>query len=429
MRLLRLWWAYVGSRRRRFASRAALEQYQARKLRRFADRVLSRSPYFRAMQHQPLSAWPLMNKAVMMAQFDRMNTAGLHLDEVLACALKAESSRDFSPTIGRFSVGLSSGTSGGRGVFVVSPEERAAWAGVMLAKLLPAGLLQRERVALFLRANSNLYTSVDNPWLSFQFFDLFSPFEQLLRQLNASAPTIVVAPAQVLRELALATLDGRMTARPRRVIAAAEVLDPIDRALLLRVFDQVHEVYQATEGFLGATCAHGVMHLNEDVLYVEPEWIDDLRFVPIITDFTRSTQPIVRYRLDDILVKRSEACPCGSHAMAIERIEGRCDDMLLLPGRLATGPLTIFADVCARALAQMLPAAADYRLLQTAADTLTLHANTDLPTLHACRAHLMNVFERLGVDVAQLHWILSTDMTATPFTAKRRRILRSYAAI
>jgi hypothetical protein len=88
----------------------------------------------------------------------------------------------------------------------------------------------------------------------------------------------------------------------------------------------------------------------------------------------------------------------------------------------------VFADVCARALAQTLPMAADYRLLQTAADTLTLHANTSLSVLHACRTHLTTVLDRLDVDVSQLHWILSTDMTPTSFTAKRRRILRSCAS-
>ncbi|WP_010095579.1 F390 synthetase-related protein, partial [Burkholderia ubonensis] len=357
----RLLWAYARTRAHRFADRAALERHQARGLERFARTVLARSPWFAPHASQPRDAWPLMDKAAMLAHFDAMNTAGLKLDDVLACAHRAEQSRDFSPMLGRYSVGLSSGTSGSRGVFVASPAERATWAGVLLAKLLPQGLLHRERVALFLRANNRLYTTVRTPWLSFAFFDLFEPFESLVTQLDAYRPTIVVAPAQVLCSLAVAVREGRLAVRPARVIAVAEVLEPLDRVLLAETFGRVDEVYQATEGFLGATCTHGTLHLNEAFLHVEPQWLDDTRFVPVITDFTRSTQPIVRYRLDDVLAVRRAPCPCGSPALAIERIEGRCDDMLVLPARDGT-PRTVFADVCARALAQALPLRADYRL-------------------------------------------------------------------
>ena len=154
-----------------------------------------------------------------------------------------------------YSVGLSSGTSGSRGVFVVSPAEQAKWAGVLLAKLLPRGLFHGERVALFLRANNNLYSSVRNPWLSFEFFDLFDPFDAHFERLNRYDPTIVVGPAQVLRSLALARTAGHLTIKPHKVISGAEVLDPIDKALIGASLGTVGEVYQATEGFLAATCA------------------------------------------------------------------------------------------------------------------------------------------------------------------------------
>ncbi len=84
---------------------------------------------------------------------------------------KSEQSRDFAK-VGRYSVGLSSGTSGRRGLFVVSPEEQNVWSGSMLAKMLPKSLFSGERVALFLRANNNLYESVNNRWISLRFYDL-----------------------------------------------------------------------------------------------------------------------------------------------------------------------------------------------------------------------------------------------------------------
>lgn len=423
LHLHRLLRSHARTRRLRPPDRAALERHQAGGLARLAQEVLPLSPYFRAFCDRPMHEWPTMDKATMMRNFDAMNTAGLRLDEVLGCALRAESTRDFKPSLGRFSVGLSSGTSGGRGVFVVSREEQADWAGVMLAKLLPQGLWRRERIALFLRANSNLYTAVRTPWLSFEFFDLFQPFETLMSQIEAYRPSIVVAPAQVLRALALARRSGRIGIAPSRVISAAEVLEPMDRELIGSVFSAPGEVYQATEGFLGSTCAHGVMHLNEEFLHIEPQWIDAHRFQPLITDFTRRTQPIVRYRLDDVLVRREAPCACGNPAMAIERIEGRCDDMLQLPGREG-GRVMVFADVCARAIAQALPLEADYRLLQTAPDALSLHVAGGADSLSRCQARLADVLDQLGVAASGLRWTLRCGLPQNDFTTKRRRIRR-----
>ena len=53
---------------------------------------------------------PTVDKALMMAHFDRFNTRGVLGAEAMAVALEAERSRDFSPTVGGLTVGLSSGT-------------------------------------------------------------------------------------------------------------------------------------------------------------------------------------------------------------------------------------------------------------------------------------------------------------------------------
>ncbi|WP_159564642.1 F390 synthetase-related protein [Budvicia diplopodorum] len=424
MKLLKLLWSYWRTRQCHFSSRPQLEDYQKRRISGFIRQTLIKSPYFSEYANRPMSEWPLMDKATMMANFDRMNTAGLHLDEVLQCAMNAESSRDFTPTVNGFSVGLSSGTSHRRGVFVVSPDEQARWAGALLAKLLPRGLFHGERVALFLRANNNLYSSVDNRWISFEFFDLFSAFEPQLIKLEAYSPSIIVAPAQVLRALALAITNGQTTLKSRCVISVAEVLEPLDKALLEQVFGDVREVYQATEGFLGVTCSHGTMHLNEEFIHIEPQWLDDDRFVPIITDFTRTTQPIVRYRLDDVLIRRNTSCPCGSHSMAIDRIEGRCDDVLNLPAKRGGGELiSVFADVCSRVFAQVLPLTADYQLTLSNKTALALSVEGDQALAVRCQERLAQTFGQLGVDNSVLSWTLSSDIPAGSFTQKRRRIL------
>ncbi|MDW4780506.1 nitrate reductase subunit alpha [Escherichia coli] len=283
----------------------------------------------------------------------------------------------------------------------------------------------KERVALFLRADNNLYQSVNNRWLSLDFYDLLAPFQAQLKLLQQRAPTIIVAPAQVLRALALEVMAGELTLKVKKVISVAEVLEPQDRELLRNVFHNVGEIYQATEGFLASTCRCGTLHLNEEFVHIEPQWLDEHRFVPIVTDFTRTTQPIVRYRLDDVLVASEQPCPCGSATMAIARIEGRQDDQLQLPTR--SGDIqTVFADACSRVLAMTLPLTVDYRLLQTGSAQLTLIADCELWMLEHCREALNALFIRQDIAVGQLIWSLELQTVPVSFTAKRRRIVRQW---
>ena len=62
---------------------------------------------------------------------------------------------------------------------------------------------------------------------------------------------------------------------------------------------------------------------------IEREYLDRNRFVPIVTDFQRKAQPIIRYRLNDILVEKESPCGCGSPFLALEKIEGREDDIFV----------------------------------------------------------------------------------------------------
>ena len=42
------------------------------------------------------------------------------------------------------------------------------------------------------------------------------------------------------------------------------------------------------------------LHLNEDIIFVEKQYLDGRRFYPVITDFKRTSQPVYRYQLNDI---------------------------------------------------------------------------------------------------------------------------------
>jgi putative adenylate-forming enzyme len=425
MRVLRALGSYWRDKRNAFATRDALLAHQDRRLSDFRRRLCARSRFYAPFASLPLSQWPETSKEVMLQHFDEMNTAGLKLSETREAALAAEHSRDFRSTLRGVNIGLSTGTSGRRGVFAISDEEATTWAGIILSRMLPGGIFAAERVALCLRANNRVYETVRSSCLTFRFFDLFDSFENNVDALVQYDASIIVAPAQVLRELALRKLSGALAIAPKVVISVAEVLEPIDRSLIERAFAQVHEIYQATEGLLATTCRLGALHLMEEYVHVQPHWLDEVqrRFVPVITDFTRLTQPFVRYRLDDVLVMNDAPCACGRVTRTLAAIEGRCDDALILPGATQAS-IVVFADMLSRVFARHLPQTADYRLVQTQADALRLHATVQGDHLVELRNQVSDALVQIGVDVHRLNWELHGDVPAADARHKRRRIQR-----
>jgi putative adenylate-forming enzyme len=353
----------------RLRSREALQAHQQQRLEILRRDVMPRSQFYAPHAREPFERWPTIAKAAWMAHFDTINTVGIRLRDAAQVAERAEASRNFRPTLRGCAVGLSTGTSGSRGVFLASAAERSQWAGVMLAKLIPRFEWRPLRVALLLRANNALYETVGAGPVRFRFFDLTQPFDAVMQSLAAFEPTILVAPAHVLSAAVRSCREQRLTIRPRRVISVAEVLDGIDRQAIEHGFGvRVEQIYQATEGFLGATCAHGVLHLNEDYVLFEREWLDaaHTRFVPVITDLYRAGQPVIRYRLNDVLVPRATPCPCGSPLLALDRIEGREDDVLWLPAANGSTVVPVFADVISRVFVRTLPEIQDYSLDEVA---------------------------------------------------------------
>lgn len=431
---LSILWHYANARRRfmRWRDRASLEMWQETQVRQHLHRITQKSPYFRELADSLGPAlwrdWPLANKAEMMTHFDRRNTAGITLEEAWQVAVEAERTRDFSRTVRGITVGLSSGTSGSRGVFLASKKERQLWAGTLLARVLRGTLLHVHRVALFLRADSPLYQTVGSKRFRFEFFDMIKPVEEHLPRLRELRPTILAAPPSVLSRLAEIPDVYQLLAPPAILCSVADVLEEVDRTRIESAFRHpVGQIYQATEGFLAASCPHGRLHWNEDALVVQKDWLNPerTRYAPIITDFRRFTQPIIRHRLDDVIVEDDgPPCPCGSVFGTLRSIEGRCDDILYLPRVAGQGSVTIFPDFVRRAVVLAIPVGVDYTITQIA--PLLWEAAFSAPcNLASVRREIHNYCRSLGAQAPQFR--PAAWQPADP-TAKRRRIRRHIAA-
>jgi putative adenylate-forming enzyme len=422
--------SYVAARRRFLSLRGEeLVRFQDRKAQQAVEYARTHSPFFR----EHLSAWKAgqwrematVDKALMMARFDDYNTADIRREEAMAVALRAERERNYSSTLRALTVGLSSGTSGHRGLFLISPQEQAAWGGHMLARLEPRLRAGGYRVAFFLRSNNNLYQSLRNPWIDFRYYDLALPLADAVAALNRQQPHLLAGPPSLLGMFADAARRGELNIRPERLFSFAEVLDPEDRDRIAGAFDRrVDEAYQCTEGLLALSCPEGSLHVQEDLVVLQTEPLGDGRFTPIVTDLHRRVQPIIRYRLNDVLVFDPKPCRCGSAFRVLARIEGRCDDLCRFTG--PDGLRKVFPDTLRRAILLAGTGIGEFQAVQESPGALRVHldceAGASYPIIAACvEKSIRRELEMLDCRVEQLE--VRRGIPPPPPGSKRRRVL------
>lgn len=428
----------------RFLHGERLRAFQDARARRIVDYAAHHAPFYhRHWADHDRREWrtlPVVDKGLMMTNFAEVNSVGISHTDARAAAEHAEQGRDMTPLRdhnGRpLTAGLSSGTSGERGLFLVSEQEKAAWAGALLARVLHGLPRHRLRVAFFLRANSNLYASVNNPLLALRYYPLTQSLAATVAALNSAQPTIVVGPPSLLQELAEQQVAGALRVQPSRLIAVAEILEPQDHIALEQAFGvPVHQIYQCTEGLLAISCVHGSLHIQEDLVALQFEQLppgpDDIpRYTPIVTDLWRTTQPMVRYRLGDIVQLAPEPCPCGSAFRVLSAVEGRVADICYI--HTAAGErLPLYPAQLSQLIHNALPNGWDYLVTQARDNqfTVALKAKTasaatiDWPvTSTEIKRTVQAALTTLGAQSPAI--AIQQGLPDRPATEKRRRVQR-----
>ncbi len=375
-----------------FRNRITLVNWQQKKLARWLDRDVPRVPAFAhlAGQHVTLDQLPIMDKSILMADFSRYNLPAISNEQGWEAFAGDRQ-------IGDHIVGASTGTSGNRGLFVISQAERFAWLGAMLAKAVPDFWRHRDRVAILLPIDTPLYDSANQTGrLKLKFFDISNPLSSLSAELQAFDPTLLVAPPRILRQLC--TMD--LSLRPRKIFSGAEKLEQADRAIIEARFGQpLGEIYMATEGLLAVSCSHGHLHLAEDCLHFDFEDAGNGLVSPILSDFNRSTQIMARYRLNDLLKLDPSPCSCGSPLMVISEIVGRKDDIFCFshPGGQI---VELTPDILRNVIVDSSRSIDDFRLLQTGPTLLELQLPAHLaePIRQRARYALGTLLARFELD-------------------------------
>ena len=366
-----------------------------------------------------LSSLPIINKSIFMKNFDKINTCNISLKEASSLASKSELERDFSPMIKNIAVGLSSGTSGNKGIFLINENERAKWVAYILDRVIKISFYKR-KVAFFLRANNKLYESSNSKFLQFNFFDIYKPIEAHIKNLNKLNPDILIAQPSFLKIICEQIVSNNLNIKPKRIISVAEILTKEDKKKFQNFFQlNIEEVYQCTEGFLATTCKEGFLHFNEDFLIIEKKYInkEKTKFHPIITDLIRKSQPIVRYELNDIITEKKK-CNCGSNFLTIQSIDGRSDDVIKLLS-FSKKKVSIFPDIIRRAIILSDERINDYEVIQKDKNTLKLFIESNSKESYSlAKEALIKIFNMY--KVYDLKFIMSNKLHHINGNKKRR---------
>ena len=172
-------------------------------------------------------------------------------------------------------------------------------------KFLPLRMLAGSDVALVLKQNSRLYTDVRKTrGLRLHYFDAAAPVAAWASHLCGLAPQVLIGPPSVLEQVALSAAFARRPFRSRFCWPPSPSF-PRTRPFWNRPTVAPRVIDQAKEGFLAAGCRRGGIHLNQDLIHSKALPLHRARFVPVITDFTRTSQRYRRFRLDDVLIAGS----------------------------------------------------------------------------------------------------------------------------
>ncbi|MGD9910251.1 MAG: F390 synthetase-related protein [Candidatus Izemoplasmatales bacterium] len=326
----------------RYFSKKQIEKYQFKQIKKIVKYARKHSPFYRAYyEGYPLNTiddfylFPTINKQIMMENFSSLNTSLLVKEEVEAYAIKKEIEKDYYGYYqDQFVVGLSSGTSGNRGIYITPKKMTKRLPFVFLAR---SGLRLRElpfRILFLLRVFSQGFDDINSPFIKLKYMSTMASPETIIKTINEMNINILMAPPSLLRQIII--FAGLIKVKIKKVVTYAEVLNKEDKHRFEEAFhSSVIEIYQASEGQMASACKDGTLHINEDLVFVElynqkNELIQtkgEIGHKMIITNLVNFAQPLIRYEMNDMVVLK-ENCSCHSHFRAIDQVLGRHDDLL-----------------------------------------------------------------------------------------------------
>ncbi len=336
-----------GVRRLRWdAGRLAAER--ERRLRELLVYAADRSPFWKErlaghdlanFTEADLPSLPILSKAEMMAEFDRLVTVpGLtrarieeHLDQLSGDGYLDDEYRAIvtsgyveNPSLHVY----------GWDAFVTFVMQGSRWTGrrgedpdAVLAQCF-SGSPKHESGIFY------AFSTFESGGPTSHCFDATLPLDKIVDGLNNARPAVTALQGwpSLIWELAVEATQGRLTIKPTWVSVAGELCTPPVREAVRSAWGiEASEFWGCSEGTYAFPCGVGEgMHVADDLVILEPVDADG-NVVPfgqpadrmLLTNLFNLDQPLIRYDMTDAVTISDDPCPCGCAHRRITSVNGR----------------------------------------------------------------------------------------------------------
>ena len=339
---------------------AERRQLQQQRLRELVAYVREHSPYFaRHYADVPadfsLSDLPPTEKPTLLANYDDWVTdRRIHLADVLEY-VNRDASKDQSRFLGDYTALRTSGSTGNP-LPMVRDDYHNKMHGQLIGQRLLEGanadamdISKHRRASVihlsngassygaFLRMKAAHPECADN----LLGISVLESVDSIVEKLNDFQPETMAGYPSMMVRLAVEQLQGRLHLSLKHLATSAEMLSEENFHLLREAFQcPVANNYCMTEGgeiAMTHNCPH--LHINDDWVIVEPidkdgnlitdpdQWSDAI----LVTDLSNFVQPIIRYRVGDVVRVRPSTYDCSP--LPILQIQGRSFDNYTICGQ------------------------------------------------------------------------------------------------
>ena len=350
MNYLNLLWNLYQLKRNAGRGREDIKKLREKKLRKLLTYAYDHSAYYHRVFEEagitgkqiaimPLSAFPVLDKQLLMEHFDELVTVPDLKQEDLR-RFDAQESTDQKLFKDVYHVVHSSGSTGTPGYFVYDDAAwnqmllgiiRAALWGMSMPQILK--LLHRGPRIVYIAATDGRYggamavsDGIEGVRADQLFLDVKTPLSEWVRQIRAFKPNMVVGYPSAIKILGELVENGDVELDVFRVVSCGEPLGASLRSYLEETFDSdVVNIYGASESLaLGVETSHAEgMYLFDDLNYIEVE--DGEMYLTSLYNFA---PPLIRYRISDQLVLTEPGKDSPYPFTLAGNIMGRNEDLM-----------------------------------------------------------------------------------------------------
>lgn len=350
MKYLKLLWSLYLLKRNTSKTKEQIQTLQNKKLRRLLKYAYEHSMYYRQtfeatgiteeqLENLPLSAFPTMDKAILMEHFDELVTAADLKQDALR-KFDEEEKEIQKPYLNKYHVVHSSGSTGKPGYFVY---DENAW-GQMLLGIIRAALwnmtmpqilrlLMKGPRIIYIAATDGRYggamavgAGIEGVHANQLFLDIKAPLSEWIEHVRLFKPNMIIGYPSAIKILGELVEKNDVQLEVFRVISCGEPLGSGLRQYVEKAFHaEVINLYGASESLaLGVESDNtSGMYLFDDLNYIEME-----NGVMYLTSLYNFVQPLIRYRLSDRLERKDMNGDSQYPFTKVESLLGRYEDLM-----------------------------------------------------------------------------------------------------